>query len=417
MQRKLERYEELEATSLQGRKGNIDPHKLRSEVGQIILVFQGGGALGSYQAGVYHGLHQAGIEPDWIIGTSIGAINAALIAGNPPESRLAALQEFWHRVSHKPYWSGWQAPGPFCRPMDYWSILSGGLRNFFEPNHHAFLGPHIPLGVERAGYYSTGPLKCTLTDLVDQSRLNCGAPRITVGAAHVRSSRMHYFDSQNDKLSISHIMASGALPPAFPGVRIDGELYWDGGILSNTPTEVIFDDNPRRNSLVFAVHMWNPNGPEPETIWDVMHRQKDIQYSSRVTTQIARQKQIHRLRHIIKELSAYIPEEERNAPIVKEMLGWGCTTRMHVVRLLAPSLAYDDQTKDVDFSPSGIWSRWQAGYEHIRSALESTPWRGTFDPLEGVVLHEPPIAGERHTAAAERQTSRMGAGALPEAGE
>src|SRR5215813_4258997 len=131
---------------------------------------------------------------------------------------------------------------------------------------------------------------------------------------------------------------STSLPPAFPAVRIDGELYWDGGILSNTPTEVIFDDNPRRNSLIFAVHMWNPVGLEPETMWEVMHRQKDIQYSSRVASHIARQRQVHRLRHVIKELSAYIPEDVRNSDEVRELTGWGCLTQMHVVRLLAPRL-------------------------------------------------------------------------------
>jgi NTE family protein len=183
-------------------------------------------------------------------------------------------------------------------------------------------------------------------------------------------------------------MASGALPPAFPPVRIDGELYWDGGILSNTPTEVVFDDNPRRNSLVFAVHMWNPLGPEPETMWDVQHRQKDIQYSSRVATQIARQRQIHRLRHVIKELAAYIPETARGSEAVRELLSYGCLTRIHVVRLLAPRLDNEDHTKDVDFSPSGIRKRWQAGYGSTRRAIERAPWQAEVDPLEGAILHE-----------------------------
>jgi NTE family protein len=193
-------------------------------------------------------------------------------------------------------------------------------------------------------------------------------------------------------LDVRHIVASGALPPAFPGVRIDGELYWDGGILSNTPTEIVFDDNPRRDSLIFAVHMWNPEGPEPETMWDVMHRHKDIQYSSRVATHIVRQKQMHRLRHVIKELAAHIPEASRQDGLVKELLSWGCPTRMHVVRLLAPSLEHEDQTKDVDFGPSRIRMRWQAGYQHARDAIERAPWNAACDPLEGVILHEPPYA-------------------------
>jgi len=205
---------------------------------------------------------------------------------------------------------------------------------------------------------------------------------------------VRYFDTKNEPLDVRHILASGALPPAFPAVRIDGELYWDGGILSNTPTEVVFDDNPRRNLLIFAVHVWNPAGPEPETIGEVLHRQKDVQYSSRVSNHILRQKQTHRLRHIIKEFAALLPETERNREEVREMTSWGCLTRMHVVRLLAPSLDNEDQSKDVDFSASGIRRRWQAGYDDTRQAIHRAPWRGQFDPLEGIILHEPVLVTE-----------------------
>ena len=249
----------------------------------------------------------------------------------------------------------------------------------------------MPLGTDAAGYYSTAPLKATLTSLIDERRLNHGAMRLTVGAAEVRTSRMHYFDTKREQLDLRHVMASGALPPAFPAVRIDGELYWDGGILSNTPTEIVFDDNPRQNSLVFAVHLWNPDGPEPTNIWEVLHRQKDVQYSSRVASHIARQKELQKLRHIIEELSEYVTDADQQREIVKEMMTYGCPTRMHVVRLLAPSLDNEDQTKDVDFSASGIRARWQAGYENARLAIASAPWRGTFGPLEGVILHEPPF--------------------------
>ncbi len=173
-------------------------------------------------------------------------------------------------------------------------------------------------------------------------------------------------------------MASGALPPAFPAVRIDGELYWDGGILSNTPTEAIFDDNPRRNSLIFAVHMWNPMGPEPETIWEVLHRHKDIQYSSRVASHIARQRQIHRLRHIINEL-VKLPARgrARQCPVSANWPHYGCLTRMHVVRLLAPRLDNENHTKDVDFSPSGIRMRWEAGYADTSARSKQAPGRAS----------------------------------------
>ncbi len=357
--------------------------------GQIVIVLQGGGALGAYQAGVYQALHEAGVEPDWIIGTSIGAINAALIAGNEPAARLDALHEFWRRMTQKSAWSALGAWPQVAQTFSYWTTVCNGIEGFFEPNHAAFCGPHVPLGPDRAGYYSTAPLEKTLSELVDFSILNRRKVRLTVGAAHVRTSQMRYFDSRETEIGVKHIAASGALPPAFPAVRIDGELYWDGGILSNTPSEVIFEDNPRRNSLIFAVHLWNPVGGEPSTMWEVMHRQKDIQYSSRVASHINRQLQTHRLRHIIKELAGYVPEDVRSSEAVRELVSYGCPTRMHVVRLLAPSLDHADHTKDVDFSPSGVRQRWSAGYANTMRALEQAPWQGNFDPLDGVVLHEP----------------------------
>ena len=360
----------------------------KSVPGQVVLVLQGGGALGSYQAGVYQALHEAGIEPDWIIGTSIGAINASLIAGNRPENRLRKLREFWKRMEQKPIWA---FPGVWpglLEQMSYWSAISNGIPGFFRPNALAHAGADYPLGPEKAGYYSTDPLEKTLLDLVDFSLVNRCAPRLTVGAAHVRSSQMRYFDSRDCELGVRHVMASGALPPAFPPVRIDGELYWDGGILSNTPTEAVFDDNPRKSSLIFAVHMWNPTGAEPKTMAEVLNRQKDIQYSSRISSHIARQQQAHRLRHVIKQLAARLPEADRMTEAVRELAGYGCATQMHVVRLLAPQLDREGHTKDIDFSPSGIRQRWEAGYAHTRGVLDRAPWVGEFDPLSGVILHE-----------------------------
>jgi NTE family protein len=354
---------------------------------QTVLVFQGGGALGAYQAGVYQALHEAGVEPDWIIGTSIGAINASLIAGNEPENRLDRLEEFWRRMRRKEFWGLSNWPG-LSDATSYWSTLLGGIPGFFEPNPFAFLGAHYPLGRDKAGFYSTMPLEKTLADLVDFTLIKRCKPRLTVGAAHVRTSQMRYFDSRDTAITARHVMASGALPPAFPAVRIDGDLYWDGGILSNTPTEAIFDDHPRRNSLIFAVHMWNPMGSEPETIWEVLHRQKDIQYSSRVASHIARQRQVHKLRHVVSELVKLLPQAERDHAIVKDLAEYGCQTRMHVVRLLAPRLDNENHTKDIDFSPSGIRQRWEAGHADTTRALERAAWNDDCDPLEGVILHE-----------------------------
>ena len=354
--------------------------------GQIVLVFQGGGALGAYQAGVYKALHEAGLEPDWIIGTSIGAINASLIAGNTRGNRLAALDAFWSRVEHKASWHSWLPWMQMTQSLSYMNTVVNGVPGFFAPNAAAFMGG--PLNAEEAGYYSTAQLEATLTELIDFKLMNANKPRLTVGAAHVCSSQMRYFDSREMPLSAKHIMASGALPPAFPPVRIDGELYWDGGILSNTPAEAVFDDAQRKSSLIFAVHLWNPNGQEPRTMLEVADRQKDVTYSSRVASHITRQLETHRLRHAIGELVARMPENLRQSEDVRALASHGCLTRMHVVRLMSPRLDHEDQTKDVDFSPAGIARRREAGYASARAAIEAAPWQREFDQLEGVVLHE-----------------------------
>jgi NTE family protein len=377
------------AGQAQGQAGNGGGGRRNlSEFGQLVLVLQGGGALGAYQAGVYQAMHERGAEPDWVIGTSIGAINASLIAGNKPEHRLAKLEEFWDRVGSNPVLEAAANVPGIGRAWANWLTLTTGISGFFEPNPLAFLGPHVPLPIDAAGYYSTHLLEATLSDLVDFPSIRGGPTRLTVGAANIQTGEMRYFDSRDTKLTVRHVMASGALPPAFPAVRIDGDLYWDGGVLSNTPVEAVFDDNPRRNSLIFAVHMWNPGGPEPETIREVLSRQKDVQYSSRAVSHIRRQKQIHRLRHIIAELAMRLPESERETNIVREMANFGCLTRMHVVRLLAPPLEGDDHTKDIDFSRKGIRCRWTAGYGDSRRVLADAAWEAEVDPIEGFYLHE-----------------------------
>jgi NTE family protein len=371
-------------------KGNVMTNSLAKEVsdlGQTVLVLQGGGALGAYQLGVYEALHEAGVAPDWVIGTSIGAINAALIAGSKPEERIEKMCDFWSRVENDAF-VPFGLPSWMESATRNWLSVTTGVPGFFSPNPLAFLSPHQPLGTDSAGYYTVDPLRRTLQELIDFKQLNGGETRITVGASNVRTAEMRYFDSRDMPLGLDHILASGALPPAFPPVRIDGELYWDGGILSNTPVEVVFDDNPRRDSLVFAVHIWNPHGPAPETIWEVMNRQKDVQYSSRAVSHIQRQRQIHRMRHIIAELSKMLPEEIRRSNEFAEMAAYGCLTRMHVVRLLAPALDHEDHSKDIDFSASGIRRRREAGYRDTMRTLEKSPWQNPVDELEGFILHE-----------------------------
>ena len=355
-------------------------------LGQVVLVMQGGGALGAYQVGVYQALHEAGIDPDWVIGTSIGAINAAIIAGNKPQDRMDRLTAFWERVEQGDMFG--MPSSFFGATMRNMFTVNMGLPGFFRPNLQAFMNPHAKLGSDTASYYNVDPLRETLADLIDFDMLAQGKTRLTVGASNVRSSEMCYFDSRDMRLGLDHVVASGALPPAFPAVRIDGELYWDGGILSNTPVEVVFDDNPRRDSVVFSVNIWNPDGDDPETIVQVMNRQKDVQFSSRANTQIKRQRQLHRLRHVVAELAKLLPQDARKDKAVSELTQYGCLTRMHVIRLLAPALANEDHMKDLDFSAQGIRQRRDAGYKHTLETLKKAPWRAPHDPLEGFILHE-----------------------------
>jgi NTE family protein len=349
-------------------------------------VLQGGGALGAYQVGVYQALHEAGIEPDWVIGTSIGAINGALIAGNPPAQRLPRLDAFWASIEqHRG--AELAAPG-LANAFANLITMAHGLPTFFSPNPAAWFGHHFPLGLETAAYYSTAPLRETLASMVDFGYLDGKRVRLTVGAVNVINGEMRYFDSRDERLCLEHVMASGALPPAFPAVRVDGVPYWDGGLYSNTPIEAVLDDNPRKDSLIFSVHVWNPQGSEPSTLWEVATRQKDIQYASRARSHISRQKQIHHLRHIIRELAGHVPAPARSSAAVKELASWGCGTMMHVVKLTAPRLDGEDQLKDIDFTPSGIRARRRAGYEETRRAIARAPWKRAVDPIEGVVIHE-----------------------------
>lgn len=355
---------------------------------QVVLVLQGGGALGAYQAGVYQALMEGGIEPDWVIGTSIGAINGALIAGNEPASRIARLREFWDGVGRKGLLDQLWPSSIFGNSLANMSTMMSGIPGFFAPNPQAIWGPTFPLGVEKASYYSTDPLKETLGRLVDFDCLARRQVRLSVGAVNVRTSEMRYFDSQAMPLAAAHVMASGALPPAFPAITIDGESYWDGGIYSNTPIEVVLDDVPRRNSLIFSVNVWQPTGSHPTTIQQVMARHKDIQFASRGKSHVARQAQIHRLRHVVRELASRLPPEMRDDPLVRDMAEYGCGTLMHLVRLLSPRLDGEDHTKDIDFTPSGIENRWKAGHDHARKALAERPWEAPADLLAGVVIHE-----------------------------
>lgn len=368
---------------------NVAAPAVPQRLGQVVLVMQGGGALGAFQAGVYQALHEAGIEPDWVLGTSIGAINAALIAGNAPEARLGRLQQFWNSLAHSasPIVNLYEQAG-LGNSVRALEIMSTGLAPFFVPNIGAWLGLGSSGNADSAALYSTAPLRTTLAGLVDFERIAAGTTRLSLGAVNVNSGRMRYFDNRKESLCLDHVMASGALPPAFPAVLIDGEPYWDGGVYSNTPIEVVMDDVPRRDSLVFAAELWQQRGTTPQSIRDTLKRLKDIQYASRADSHIVRQQQIHQLRHVIHELAEWLPSAALEQKQVRELLSYGCVTVMHVLPLRTPALSGEDHTKDIDFSPEGIQTRWQAGLEITRQRLREAPWQKASGPLAGVVVHD-----------------------------
>jgi NTE family protein len=368
--------------------------------GQVVLVFQGGGALGAYQGGVYQAMHEAGIEPDWVIGTSIGAMNAAIIAGNDVNARPEGLREFWRRIERKPQWSDLPLSYLAGSAGSHLTTLFGGIPGYFTPNSAIAWGLNATVGVEQAAFYTIDGLRKSLGELVDFKRIAAKQPRLTVGAVNVRTGKMHYFDSRNMPITLDHVLASGAAPPGFPAVRIDGDPYWDGGLYSNTPVEVVFDDNPRHDSVVFSVQIFPIAGPEPETVMQVLSRQKDIQFASRADAHIPRQEHIHQLRHMVRELIRRMPEDQRETPEIKEMAGYGCGTLMHIVQLNAAPLQHEDYLRDLDFTPDGIERRWQAGYADTTRTLRRKPWETPIDPMVGVAVYN--SDGEDATSSLEK---------------
>lgn len=346
---------------------------------QVVLVLQGGGALGAYQVGVFEALEEAGLRPDWVIGTSIGALNGAIIAGNAAERRLERLSAFWQglaRPSLLSAWGGWDLPfEPAWRRIEAMWFGVPGLYGLGSP----FGGPAL---------YNPAPLRAQLERLLDIEQLNAGAPRFTVGAVSAATGRMCYFDTREERLGLDHVLASAALPPAFPPVHVNGEPFWDGGLYSNTPIEAVFADRRRRSSLVFAVQLWQPLGMAPGSVWETMGRMRDIQFASRAATNIAHQAELHHLRHVVRELGRRMPEVLRADPEVKQLAAWGCGTTMQVVRLVARPMPDEAHMKELDFGTDRLRARREAGRTAAIRMLRRAPWLQEPDPAVGVVVHE-----------------------------
>src|SRR3954471_12736529 len=304
---------------------------------RTVLVLQGGGALGAYQAGVYEGLAECGAAPEWVAGVSIGAVNAALIAGNPPQRRVERLREFWQRVSAQAPFippASMDAVRPMLDQISTATALMFGVPGFFSPR---VVPPFLALdgSIGALSFYDTQPLKATLEELVDFTLINRdGGVRLSLGAVELRTGNSVYFDSATTRIGPEHVMASGALPPGFPPVEIDGELYWDGGLFSNTPLQYMVDHSPRRSRLIFQIDVFEAHGCRPTNLDEVSEREKDIRYSSRTKVVTDTLKERHNVRHVINELHKLLPADIANTPEAKRLYEHGCVTEIDIALLI-----------------------------------------------------------------------------------
>jgi len=373
------------------------PSRPKSYDKKVALVLQGGGALGSYQAGVYEALAASDYPPDWVAGISIGAINAALIAGNAPADRVDRLRAFWDEITAPPpLWPGLAAA------LETPSLSAAHALLFGQPG---FFAPRPPMswlfGGHPTSFYDTGALRGTLERLVDFDRINAREIRFSVGSVNVRTGNFAYFDNAEIKIRPEHVMASGALPPGFPPIEIDGEFYWDGGLVSNTPLQYVLDFVPRRSRLTFQVDLFNARGPVPTDLDMVGERDKDIRYSSRTRAGTDMFRTMHDVRHVINDLLERLPEL-RDSREGKFLYEFGCVTTMDIVELIYRPATAQGPAKDYEFGRAIMLARWAEGTSNARATLDAAPWLAPMPPEIGVrtfdVLGEPAKRNRGRTA-------------------
>ncbi|MGF6656189.1 NTE family protein [Paraburkholderia youngii] len=364
----------------------------------VALMLQGG-ALGAYQAGVFQGLYEAGIEPNWIAGISIGALNTAIIAGNAPERRVERLLQFWETICQPAF--GPPLPAPVEHVLfnsseavrkaftaaQAMSAIVEGQKGFFVPRFPPPL-PTVSGSPQLASYYDTTPLKATLESLCDFDRINSGEIRVSVGAVNCGTGNFAYFDNARTTLRPEHFIASGALPPGFAAVEIDGQFYWDGGLMSNTPLYEVLQTTPRRDTLAFQVDLWSAIGPVPDNITDVQGRMKDIQYSSRTRLVTDMLQRSQRFRHVLREVLDRVPEEQRDDPWCKLAEDLSCSKRYNVIHLIYRHKEYEGHYKDFQFGLSTMREHWRSGLEDIVRSLEQPDWLDMPQNDAGFVTHD-----------------------------
>lgn len=336
-----------------------------------VLVLQGGGALGAYQAGAYEALHEAGMEPDWVAGVSIGAINAALIAGNPAQRRVQRLGEFWERVSQfspPALPAGLESMRPLMNGMSTASAIAFGVPGFFNPRPvPPFFAPDGSFGA--LSFYDTTPLKATLEQLVDFDLINRKRVRLSLGAVNLRNGNSVYFDNSKMRIGAEHVLASGALPPGFPPVEIDGELYWDGGIVSNSPLTYVSDEDPMMSALIFQVDVFSGAGQLPENLAQVAERAKDIQYASKTRFNTDRIKQVEVMRDTLSRLLEKLPRSMQNTPDVKALRAVSTRGKLSLVHVINRHALRTSQYKDCEFSRATVTDLWNAGLSDLQRTL------------------------------------------------
>jgi len=366
----------------------------------IALVLQGGGALGAYQAGVFQGLAEAGIEPGFLSGISIGALNTAIIAGNPPGKRVERLREFWETICQPNSGLG---PLPFIEqslfnlndPMrQAMSALHaagavlGGQKGFFQPRMPP---PAMVMAGDTAtaSYYDTQALRGTLEKLCDFDLINSGRQRVSVGAVNVRTGNFVYFDNTRTRLEPKHFMASGALPPAFPAIEIDGDYYWDGGLVSNTPLAYVLESRPRKDTLAFQVDLWSARGRAPTNMGEVSDRVKEIRYSSRTRLITEEMRRHQQMTHLLARLLEKVPAKTRaKDPYCRMAQELSCAKRYNVVHLIYRDKPYEQHYKDYQFGLATMRDHWASGLEDIRATLKTPGYLAMPKTESGFVTHD-----------------------------
>ena len=372
---------------------------------RIALVLQGGGALGAYQGGVYQALAEANLHPDWVSGISIGAINSALIAGNPPEKRVERLREFWETVCTSPtgipYFRGLKFEDEFAHTilnqLRSFAILLFGAPGFFKLRQPPpYLYPSMsPVAMS---YYDVTPLKPTLERLVDFDLINAGATRFSVGTVNIRSGNFVYFDNATHQIGPHHVIASGSLPPGFPATEIEGEFYWDGGLVSNTPLQWVLESSPRQDTLVFQLDLWSARGELPRNLIEVELRQKEIRFSSRTRAAIDHFKKLQMARRTAAKLLKKLPKDLLQSPEAEMLAEYADEKVYNLIQLIYRAKNYEGCSKDYEFSRRTMEEHWTAGYNDAVRTLRHPEVLQRPDEVDGVFTFD--LAKQDRRAAA-----------------